>query len=116
MSRAKKFALPLVGVGVLAFLSANTYAHCGKCAEDCKEMVKALDTNKVTLAKALEAAEAASKGKAIGANSKWAGGKMDMSVTCMVGDKAMSVAVDGAGKAGKSEDAKGVTVGGGGGR
>jgi len=52
------------------------------------------------------------KGKAIGANSKWAGGKMDMSVTCMVGDKAMSVAVDGAGKAGKSEDAKGVTGGG----
>jgi len=42
---------------------------CGRCAADCKTMVKAMETGKVTLASAITAAEAKSSGKAVAAVS-----------------------------------------------
>ena len=96
-------ALVVVVVGAIAW---PVYAHCGKCAGDCKKMVTAMDAGKVTLAKAIESAEAASKGKALTAETRLAGDAVEFTVDCLVGDKIMEVKVDKAGKAGEMKEAK----------
>lgn len=45
------------------------YAHCGKCAADGKKIASQLDQNKMTLARAVTAAEQHSKGRAIAVTS-----------------------------------------------
>ena len=106
MSSVKRFALPLVGLGVLAFVALPVYAHCGRCAGDCKELLKAMDAGKVTAASMVAAAETASKGKAVGMYCQLEKGKMDCDVFALVGDKVQDVEIDTAGKAGKMEEAK----------
>ncbi len=106
MRRVNKFVLPLVGAGVLALAALPVYAHCGKCAGDCKNMVKALETGKSSLAAAITAAEEKSKGKAVGAYPTLKDDKLTVDVYCMVGDKLMQVTVDSTGKAGDAKDAK----------
>jgi uncharacterized membrane protein YkoI len=106
MSSVKRFALPLAGLGVLAFAVLPVYAHCGKCAGDCKEVLKQMDTAKATAASMVAAAETASKGKAVGMYCQLEKGKMDCDVFAAVGDKVQDVEIDAAGKAGKMEEAK----------
>lgn len=106
MRSVKKFALPLVGVGVLALAAWPVYAHCGKCAGDCKTMAKAMETGKTSLTAAIAAAEEKSKGKAIGAYPTLKDDKLTVDVYCMAGDKLMQVTVDSTGKAGDAKEAK----------
>jgi len=111
MSSVKRFALPLAGLGVLAFVALPVYAqcgkpNCGKCAMDCKEVLKQMDAGKITAASMVAAAETASKGKAVGMYCALEKGKMDCGVFALVGDKVQDVAIDAAGKAGKMEEAK----------
>jgi len=111
MRRVNKFVLPLVGVGVLALAAWPVFAHCGKCAGDCKNMVKAMETGKSSLSAAIGAAEEKSKGKAVGAYPTMKDGKLTIDVYCMAGDKLMQVSVDSTGKAGDAKDAKSLPAG-----
>jgi len=106
MRPVKKFAIPLVGMGVLALAAWPVYAHCGKCAGDCKNMVKSMETGKMTLSSAITAAEEKSKGKAVAAYPKLSGSTVSFDVYCMAGDKLMQVSVDSTGKAGDAKEAK----------
>jgi len=106
MRSGKKFALPLVVVGALALAAWPVYAHCGKCAGDCKNMVKAMETGKTSLTAAIAAAEEKSKGKAVGAYPTLKDDKLTVDVYCMAGDKLMQVTVDSSGKAGDAKEAK----------
>ena len=106
MSSVKRFALPLVGLGVLAFVALPVYAHCGKCAGDCKEVLKQMDTGKMTAASMIATAEAHAKGKAVGLMVDLEKDKMDADVFVLVGDKVQAVAIGADGKAGKMEEAK----------
>ena len=105
MNRALKYSLALVVFGaVVALVAWPVYAHCGKCAVDCKTMVKAMDDGKLTLARAIEKAEAKSKGRAVGALCELEKGKLEIDVMCLVGDKIMEVTVDG--KTGEATEMK----------
>ena len=105
MNRALKYSLALVVFGaVVALVAWPVYAHCGKCAVDCKTMVKAMDDGKLTLARAIEKAEAKSKGRAVGALCELEKGKLEIDVMCLVGDKIMEVTVDG--KTGEATEIK----------
>lgn len=68
--------------------------------------VKAMDDAKLTLAKSVEAGEAASKGKALAATTSMKDGKFNTDVYALAGDKLMRTEVDATGKAGKTEEAK----------
>lgn len=85
--------------------------HLGKA----KEIAKQLETDKMTLAKAIEAAETHVKGKALSVTPKLKGEKLDLTVHTLAGGKAADVTVDaktgkattpGEGKGGKPEDKK----------
>lgn len=106
MKSLKGFAVGALGVAVLAYV-APAVAHCGKCAVDCKELVKLMESGKATAASMIAAAETASKGKAIGMYSSLDKGKMSAKVLCAVGDKVQSVEVGADAKAGKVDEAKG---------
>ena len=106
MTRAKGLLLGLSGLAALSLIALPVYAHCGKCAGDCKMMVAKMDEGKTTLSAAIAAAEAKTKGKAVAAHSELNGGKLVFDVYCMVGDKLMEVGVDGTGKAGDAKEAK----------
>ncbi len=106
MSSVKRFALPLAGLGVLAFVALPVYAHCGKCAGDCKEVLKQMDTGKMTAASMIATAEAHAKGKAVGLAVDLKKDKMDADVFVLVGDKVQAVAIGADGKAGKMEEVK----------
>ena len=106
MSSIKRFALPLTGLGVLAFAVLPVYAHCGKCAGDCKEVLKQMEAGKMTAASMIATAEAHAKGKAVGLVVDLEKDKMDADVFVLVGDKVQDVAIGADGKAGKMEEAK----------
>ncbi len=110
MKSYRSFALGVMCVAVVAYAVSPALAHCGKCAGDCKEVAKQMEAGKVTAASMIAAAEAASKGKAVGMSCSLAGGKMAGSVNCVVGDKVQAVEIGADGKAGKTADAKGVTA------
>ncbi len=106
----KRYQNSLVVVaGVLAFglLAWPVYAHCGKCASSCKDMVKKMDDGKLSLGKAIELAEEHSKGKAVAAHCELEDGGLEIEVYCLVGDKIMEVEIDGkTGKVTEMEEAK----------
>jgi len=93
-------------LAALSLVAWPVYAHCGKCAGDCKMMVTKMEEGKTTLSAAIAAAEAKSKGKAVAAYTELEGSKIEFDVYCMVGDKLMEVEVDGTGKAGDAKEAK----------
>jgi uncharacterized membrane protein YkoI len=77
--------------------------HVGKATE----IVKMLDDAKLTLVKAIDAAEAHAKGKAVGVTSKLEGGKLELLIDCHASGKSFNVTVDGkTGKVTKSEEVK----------
>jgi uncharacterized membrane protein YkoI len=64
--------------------------HLGKA----KDIAKQLDTDKMTLAKAIEAAETHAKGKALSITPKLKGEKLELTVHTLAGGKAADVTVD----------------------
>ncbi len=92
---------------MFGLLAWPVYAHCGKCASDCKDMVKQMDDGKISLGKAIELAEEHSKGKAVAAYCELRDGGLEIEVYCLVGDKIMEVEIDGkTGKVTEMEEAK----------
>ncbi len=106
MTRSKTYVWMVAALAGVAMIAWPVYAHCGRCASSCKDMVKYMESGKVTLASAIAAAEAHSKGKAVAAISEVEDGALEIAVYCMVGDKIMEVEVDGTGKAVEMEEAK----------
>lgn len=106
MTRIPSWARIAMVMAVVGAIAWPVYAHCGKCAADCKKMATAMDAGKVTLAKVIEAAETASKGKALTASTQLTGEAVEFTVDCLVGDKIMEVKVDKTGKAGEMKEAK----------
>ena len=95
MDRNRKVLLGAVAVSVLALVAWPVYAHCGKCASSCKDMVSKMDEGKLSLSKAIALAEEHSKGKAVAAYCELEGGSLEIEVYCLVGDKIMEVEIDG---------------------
>ena len=94
MKRYQNLFLVAAGVLVFGLLAWPVYAHCGRCASDCKVMVKKMDDGKLSLGKAVEMAEEHSKGKAVAAYCELEDGSLEIEVYCMVGDKIMEVEID----------------------
>jgi hypothetical protein len=87
MSRFKRLAYALLITSAAGLIAYPAFAHCGKCAADGKKLAAQLDENKMTLAKAVEAAEEHSKGRAISVISQL--GKHDhmaLHVWCIAGE------------------------------
>ena len=107
MKRYRNFLFVVAGVLVFVLLAWPVYAHCGKCASSCKDMVKKMDDGKLSLGKAIELAEEHSKGKAVAAHCELEDGGLEIEVYCLVGDKIMEVEIDGkTGKVTEMEEAK----------
>ncbi len=107
MKRYQSFLVVVAGVIVFGLLAWPVYAHCGKCAGSCKDMVKKMDDGKLSLGKAIELAEEHSKGKAVAAYCELEDGGLEIEVYCLVGDKIMEVEIDGkTGKVTEMEEAK----------
>ncbi len=107
MKRYQNLLVVVAGVLVFGLLAWPVYAHCGKCASDCKVMVQKMDDGKLSLGKAIELAEEHSKGKAVAAYCELEDGGLEIEVFCLVGDKIMEVEIDGkTGKVTEMEEAK----------
>jgi hypothetical protein len=87
MKRMKSVFLSIALVGTSALVVYPLFAHCGHCAADGKTIVEQLDKGKLTLAKAVTAAEQHSKGRAISVISELNDEhKLAMEVYCIVSD------------------------------
>ncbi len=107
MKRYRGFLVVAASVLVFGLLAWPVYAHCGKCASSCKDMVKKMDDGKLSLGKAIELAEEHSKGKAVAAYCELEDGGLEIEVYCLVGDKIMEVGIDAkTGKVTEMEEAK----------
>ncbi len=104
MKRYENLLVVVAGVLVFGMLAWPVYAHCGKCASSCKDMVKKMDDGKLSLGKAIELAEEHSRGKAVAAYCELEDGGLEIEVYCLVGDKIMEVEIDG--KTGKVTEMK----------
>jgi hypothetical protein len=84
-----KAIVPVALLIAMALIAYPLYAHCGKCAADGKKIATQLDSTKFTLAKAVTAAEAHSKGRAISATSELDDSdKLVVNVFCIAGEPA----------------------------
>lgn len=101
MSRARLLTNVFIFVAALGLLARPATVLADKNAD----VAKAMDDAKLTLDKAVQAAETESKGKAVAAHAKLDGKDAAVVVHCLVGDKCMLVTVDQAGKAGKPVEA-----------
>jgi hypothetical protein len=98
MTKLRMMACSLLVAGVAGVIAYPVIAHCGKCAADGKKIAAQLDQNKMTLAKAVTAAEAHSKGRAISVISELNDkDKVALEVYCIAGDppKIMKCNIDG---------------------
>lgn len=96
MTRTKLSVLVAALLGTACLVAYPVYAHCGKCAADGKKIVTQLDESKMTLAKAVTAAETHSKGRAVSVLSQLNDkGRLALEVYCITGDKIMRCNVDG---------------------
>jgi hypothetical protein len=96
MTRTKNALLTAAMLCTGGLIAYPVYAHCGKCAADGKKIVAQMDENRLTLAKAVTAAETHSKGRAVSVLSQLNDNdKLAVEVFCIVGDKIMCCYVDG---------------------
>lgn len=106
MLRSKWVLGSLLTLGLALAIAIPVYAH-GHSVTACKDMLKKMDEGKASLGKAIEAAEAATKGRALTATARMDdGGKLAYAVYCLNGDKVQLVTVDATGKAGEAKDVK----------
>ncbi len=94
MSNGVKAGLVLGGILLTAVVALPVYAHCGRCAASAKDMLKTMETGKLTLIKAVEAAEKHCKGKAVAAFCEWKDQDLHVNVICLVGDEIKTVEMD----------------------
>jgi hypothetical protein len=87
--------LGIVAVGLIAW---PVYAHCGVCAGSAKDMTSAMESGKSDLSKAITAAEAATKGRALNAYALLDGKALKYEVYALAGDKLMKAELDSAAK------------------
>lgn len=106
MFASRKVWYVVAGLALAALVAWPVYAHCGKCADSCKQMVTAMDSGKMPLASAIAKAEEHSKGKAVYATANMEGGSLSFTVCCLVGDKIQEVTLDKTGKATGMKEAK----------
>ncbi len=89
------------GTAVLGVLFTTALVAAGE--HDPQKITKALDSHKLTLAKAIETAQASTKGRAIEARAWMKGNDLMVRVNCWADDKCMEVPIDAkTGKAGKA--------------
>ena len=82
-------------VAALALIAYPLYAHCGKCAASAKKIADELNASKMTLAKAVSAAEDHSKGRAISVQSGMgADNKVAINVFCAAEGTIQKCSVD----------------------
>ncbi|GMU37589.1 MAG: hypothetical protein KJ057_03775 [Phycisphaerae bacterium] len=105
MLRSKSFVRGLMALGLIVAVAVPVSARFSDVIADCKAVVAKMDESKVPLGKAVEAAEAHAKGRAVLAMGAVTEGKLSYSVYCVVGDKLMNVTVDATGKVSASEEA-----------
>lgn len=110
MRNMRRTMIPVIALAVLAIVAYPLYAqvmHEGIAAA--KEMLKAMDEHKITLAKAVEVAEKHDGGKALHAAAVMTGKEVNFEVYCVKGEKIMLVTVEGkTGKATKAEEVKAI--------
>src|SRR5262245_28649665 len=91
----KKAIIPLALASALALIAYPLYAHCGKCAASAKKIADELNASKMTLAKAVTAAEDHSKGRAVGViSSVGADNQIAVNVFCAADGKIQKCSVD----------------------
>lgn len=99
----------IVALAAVAALALPTLAQSkppDKVSKE-KQLLDAMDEHKITLVRAIEVAEEASKGKAIGARAALDRDKLSFTVQCVVEDKLEVVRIDGkTGKAVGRKDGK----------
>lgn len=105
MFRSKWVLGSLLTLGLVLAIAIPVYAH-GVSVTACKDMCKKMEEGKSSLGKAVEAAEAATKGHALTATARIHEGKLAYAVYCLVGDKLQMVPVDASGQAGEPKDIK----------
>lgn len=88
------------GEGKPADKQDEKHAHVGAAAD----IAKAMDSAKLTLASAIDAAAAHSKGTPICAVSELTKGELHVDVFCVVGEKVMECMVDKSGKVGEMKE------------
>lgn len=96
MNRKKTSMIAAALLGTACLIAYPVYAFSGNGAVDGKKIVAQLDENRLTLAKAVTAAETHSKGRAVSVLSQLNDkGKLALEVFCITGDKIMCCYVDG---------------------
>ena len=87
----------VVACAVLVLGIRTAYAHCGKCLTDAKYFGSELEKSKMSLAKASDLAEKATKGRAVHATvQRIEGGEgVNVEVHVLADGKIMAVLVDG---------------------
>jgi anionic cell wall polymer biosynthesis LytR-Cps2A-Psr (LCP) family protein len=109
MKNARRMLVPMVALVVVAIVAYPLYAQAvGKGIAAAKDLIKAMETDKATLVKAVEAAEKhESGGKAVQAEAVMNGKDLTFQVYTVKGDKIMLVTVEGkTGKATKADEVK----------
>ncbi|GMU33218.1 MAG: hypothetical protein HS101_11895 [Planctomycetia bacterium] len=106
MYKSKWFVGSAVLAGCLAIVGrVSTVSAAGNDAQ----IAKQLTTDKITLTRAIEVAQEASKGKAVSASARMMGSDLEIYVHCLAGDRCMEVPVNAkTGKAGKLTETKAI--------
>jgi hypothetical protein len=95
MKRVAKFAVPVIALAAFGFAANLLFAqHGGGPQQSAKEIVKVLTDNKMTLIKAIQAAEDHSKGQAFAAMTRIEGDDAMVNVSCLVGEETKHLVVD----------------------
>jgi len=92
------------GIAVALLALPALVLAASKLTENWKDVQKAMDEAKITPTKAVEAAEALSKGKAVAVTAAVKDKAVNFTVHTVAGGKCQAVTVDKAGKAGESKD------------
>jgi hypothetical protein len=109
MKNGRRLLVPVLALIVVAIVAYPLYAQVvGKGLAAAKDMLKAMEADKATLVKAVEAAEKhESGGKALQAEAVMHGKDLMFEVYTLKGDKIMLVTVEGkTGKATKANEVK----------
>ncbi len=96
MTRVRRIVAPTVVAVVLALGVATLLAQpvILKATQLQKDTVKFMVDHKLTLVKAIEAAEQETKGQALNATAQMEGNDVIVNVSCLVGDSVKHVMVD----------------------
>jgi uncharacterized membrane protein YkoI len=93
-------------IATLAMLSLPALALAGKVTDNARDASKTLEEGKLTLAKIIEAAQADTKGKALGVTAEKGAAGAEFVVHCHAGDKCFLARLDKSGKVTRKDPAK----------